>query len=491
MLAFLDLPDELLQAILSDLDHHNILACQTTCCKLKTLVDSSMQLQYIIDLAAAGLCEGPTARPFNISERLRRLRAYEAARAGPIALAELPFVPALVGNPLRVRVSVTTLITDVLEEDGHMRVYVQQMPSPVRGIEERHWSIRLAKRTYVAAVDASQDMLVVINPPRAVSILSLSTGERHSSATVTKIALPRDAYTVTHVEVFGEYLAAMCGRNADVWVTIWNWRTADNEIELRSPRMGPHFKSQSKFTFLSSTHIAIPSDRAEAILVYSFIRTEEARPPPTVFILPKSASETLVMLRRCSDVAGTRHAGYFHPAPAARMFSLAITPAPWRSERLELAVPAETLLAHVPAAKAVPWARWGPKGCVLLRGCQSGQNASLGLGASAMRLVMQDDKGVVRADGAPVYALTDHCRARVVRGTGGVLVEPFETPGSKIMGWPRSTRRYAVKQFSMPLGSEDRRHAIIVCEDLLIVLLLGEFQHENSVAFAKAWACTV
>ncbi|KAI0048652.1 hypothetical protein FA95DRAFT_1014467 [Auriscalpium vulgare] len=180
------------------------------------------------------------------------------------------------------------------------------MPSPMRAIEERHWNVRLPKWSFVVAVDASQDLLVVCSPPGTLRILSLSTGEGHLSATVSEISL-RNEYMVRHAEVFSEYCAVLYVWRRDACVRIWNWRTGDNEIEL----------PQSKFTFLSSTHIAILPDQSEAILVYSFIRTEKAPPPPTVFVLPTSVPRTFVSLRPCSDVG---HAVLFRPAQASLLY---------------------------------------------------------------------------------------------------------------------------------------------------------------------------
>ncbi|KAI0048655.1 hypothetical protein FA95DRAFT_1571720 [Auriscalpium vulgare] len=355
------LPDDVLHAILPDLDHRSILACQATCRRFKTLVDSSMDLQYVIEPAAAGMCEGPAVQYLALPERLQRLRAYEDARTGPIALQELPFVPALAGDLWRMRISVTTIVTVAMEAGVRERLYVQQMPSAVRGIEERHWEISLPPYHAMAAVDASQDLLVVNGYPSELRILSLSTGERHPLASGPDIFLDAG---IDNTQVFGEY----CAATSSGYLIIWNWRPVPPEPTFA-------YRPSSQWTLLNDTHIAIMSKEPEAILVYAF-RTgggkDRVLPPPTVFELPNCAPESPSRMTICSDVAGTQHEGLFHPTPSSRMLSITISVrlckdqlGGYKHQRLELAIPADTLLAHVPSAEAVPWARWGPAGSVL------------------------------------------------------------------------------------------------------------------------------
>ncbi|KAI0041248.1 hypothetical protein FA95DRAFT_713871 [Auriscalpium vulgare] len=153
------LPDDLLHAILLQVDAESVSFCQATCRRLKTLVENSMQFQYKMELGAAPMCEGLAARNLNVSEKLQRIRSYRAACTRDIKFEELPFAPALTGDTL-LHSSVTTLVSDSIESDGR-RVYVQQMPSVLRGIEERHWSIKLEAFHSFLAVDASQDLLIV------------------------------------------------------------------------------------------------------------------------------------------------------------------------------------------------------------------------------------------------------------------------------------------------------------------------------------------
>ncbi|KAI0048679.1 hypothetical protein FA95DRAFT_1016685 [Auriscalpium vulgare] len=382
----------MLHTILVQLDYRSILACQTTCIRVKALVERTLELQYIIKLGASAMCEGPDARPLNFSERMRRLQAYEDARAGDtLELQELPFVPALVGSERRLRTSVNTLVLDTVEEDG-LRVYVQQMPSAVRGIEESHWSLLISGDTRsVAAIDASQDVLVVRElrgnsdldrgeHKVVVLMLALSTGEWHPS-TISDPQTPMPwapGYgDCRSVEVFGDRCAAICICLATgaICIVVWNWKTWTRILEIVPSESVPTFTARSQLTFLNDDYIAVTSGHP-AILVYALNvnADHEAGRLPTAFLLPYIEFKPQVTLMPCSGVSGTDHAGLFHPAAATRMLSLHLTllvptglSRIQRAEELLLMVPADTLLAHVStgpvqATVEVRWSRWGPSG---------------------------------------------------------------------------------------------------------------------------------
>ncbi|KAI0041257.1 hypothetical protein FA95DRAFT_713981 [Auriscalpium vulgare] len=504
-LLFLDLPDDLLHGVLLELDYISILACQNTCGKLKALVDGSMRLQYSIELGASAMCEGPAARHLDVSERLQRLREYEAARERDIKFEELPFVPDLVGDVWNLRTSGTTLVLGD-EWDEETQVYVQQMPSTMRGIEERHWSVKLAHAYRLAAVDASQDLLVVTqngSDPTVIRMLTLSTGQPHplSSGHATLVA-PGDV--ASRVEVFGDYCAAMSHATGHIpSLIVWNWITGTIEVQIRSSESRSKFTSQSQITFLSDTYIAVLSCESEAILVYAFRAGmqgtsqsgEHQATTPAVFMLPTPHPWLPACLALSSSVSGTEHVGLFHPAPSARLLSLAIfvsLPGGQKFQRLSLAIPADSLLTRMSSqADVLPWAAWGPaKSC--LAHCVWEPETPAGVGVTAMRDVVVGND-FERPDGVPVFALADFCQARVARGRllrkGGTVVECFETTAEE--GLLKTTLPYLLREFSTPWGSEDihRLHKIILCEDQLFVS--AEQYTADERPFKKAWACTV
>ncbi|KAI0037993.1 hypothetical protein FA95DRAFT_1313163 [Auriscalpium vulgare] len=188
------------------------------------------------------MCEGRDAHRFNVAERLQRLQAYEATRAGDtIEVEELPFIPALVGNMRQLRTSGTTLVAEDIE-DARLRVYVQQMPSLARGIEERHWSLWFSGQTsYVVAVDASQDLLIMTFEDEAmIRILTLSTGKRHPYTVFEAgMPLPWDvgAQSSGTMEVFGDYCACWVSESSDedeieTRLVVGNWKLWNGFVKI-------------------------------------------------------------------------------------------------------------------------------------------------------------------------------------------------------------------------------------------------------------------
>ncbi|KAI0041250.1 hypothetical protein FA95DRAFT_713390 [Auriscalpium vulgare] len=484
------LSDDLLRAVLLLLDDiKSILACQATCRRFKTVVKNSLQIQYKIELGTSGMCEGPDARHLNAFEKLQRLRAYQAARAGDITFEELPFVPALFGDIWLMRSSVTTLVLMSPENDG-LRIDVQQMPSVMRGIEERHWSIKLADIFTVAGFDASQDLLMVQKVDRGgnhactLSILSLSTGERHPSAVFDST---REVHDSGHVEVFRDHCAVACSEQRRSCLAIWNWKTGSTKVNLFPPQSG----LVSGFTFLDGGHIAIMSRDSPAILVYSFDLAQSDY-LPTTFLLPPDIDVTPPTLIPCTAVAGAEHAGIFHPAPSARILSLFLTSSEVDGGHFLLNILADTLLAHLQDAPAtVPWADWGPAGSRLTRWPRLTQPPD----RSEMCVVTLAPDGRVGPDGSPVGVLADYRPSRVAqarqRGLVGLVEKATSVADEDLGGLTEAALPYAIRQFTMPWNGErvDRLHKVIACEDQMFVFEQSYAEDRHLVV--KAWAGTI
>ncbi|KAI0048649.1 hypothetical protein FA95DRAFT_1014813 [Auriscalpium vulgare] len=485
--VLLDLPDDLLHALLLLVDDtKSTLACLATCRRLKTLGENSLQLQYKIELGASGMCEGPDARHLDVSEKLQRLRKYRAAWARDITLEELPFAPAVVGR-FTLHTSVTTLVSERFEAGG-LRVYVQQMPSVLRGIEERHWTIKLpGPRSWgVFAVDASQDLLIAYATeyqrayPLTIHMLSLSTGEPHSSAFCAS-----KEFHCLHLEVFGDYCAAQGWEKERPCVIVWDWKTQSPEVKLFPPQPETDFC----FTFLDGVHIAIMASNPPVILVYSF-GVEKSEYLPTTFTLPPDTLIDRPRLTNCTSVAGSDHAGIFHPAPSTRMLSVAFTP-PSSTRRFLLNIPADTLLVHLQAVPAtVQWADWGPAGSRLAP--RPIFTRAAGDPSSTMCAIALAIYGSVGPDGEPVTVLADFRPSRVARARRrGVGLVEEETPatGDDLGGLIEARLPYVAKEFTTPTPwtGQDPHYDVIMCEDQLFVFEMSE-GHDS---FVKAWACTI
>ncbi|KAI0041251.1 hypothetical protein FA95DRAFT_1611156 [Auriscalpium vulgare] len=492
-LFFMNLPDELLHTILLELDYRSILSCQRTCRKIKNVVDNSINLQYKIELGASAMCEGPGARHLSAVSKLERLREYKDTRAGPIRLEELPFVPALVSGSAtwNIHTSVTTLVSSNDEDDG-LSVYVQQMPSAARGIEERHWSVTLGAAYRVAAVDASQDLLVVQesedgdDSSPALSMLALSTGGTHPDTVAYPGRLvPRlsEGDKCGRFEVFGDYCAAICvEREGQVSLIVWKWRTWSADVQI-SPSAGPAFTIFSRFMFIDSAHIAILVGHPPVISVYAF-DTEKTEYLPTNFVLPPNVSlRPKPVLIQCADVASTDHPGIFHPSPS-RILSL-IFSLPMQPHQFRLNVPVGTLLAHMQAAPTtVQWADWGPAGSRMVPYPFLRTN----LTRSAMQMI-----ALAPNSGEQVALLLDYHPLRVARarsrGAGGLVEKAFEVADGSISGLVTTTLPYLERKFTFPWVG-DTPYQALVCEDQLFVFE-ESVDVDDPRLFVRAWACAV
>ncbi|KAI0048648.1 hypothetical protein FA95DRAFT_1014347 [Auriscalpium vulgare] len=442
------------------------------------------------------MCEGPSVHHLAVFDKLQRLRAYNSSRTRAITFEELPFAPAPVGMELSPHYSsVTTFVSGTYDNNDALCVHVMQMPSAMRGLEERRWTIELGAPYELLGVDASQDLLVVQEPAdisvsltATVCMLTLSTGESHPLALDTRIRMQ-----FSHrVEVFGDYCAAESDSGAErehPWFTIWNWKTSA-EVEMSRFGLGSAMRD---FAFLDSSHVAI-LQLDYHIYVYELGTGHH----PTTFKLPPDSRPWNMWnmgLATSNSVSDTDHPGVFHPDPSARIVSI-FSP----SDDFLLAVPVGTFLGAA-WSTTVPWADWGPA-CrlipchlpgVLPCPCHSEGALSCVGQSSAMRVVVFQPITGEGPDSGHVAVLADFHPERVaqarLRGPDGLVeAKPDEGPSGRLTN---AALPYVRREFKMPWDGErvDRPYKVLLCEDQLFVfeLLPGE-DHDSLV---KAWACTI
>ncbi|KAI0655770.1 hypothetical protein C8Q70DRAFT_1017835 [Cubamyces menziesii] len=157
------LPEELQIEILLLLNIGDIVSCKTVCRQTCATIDHSIVLRYKFELRAAGMVD--TSRPpsLPISERLRKLRAYEESWfSAPMTFH--PLLRAAVNDPGHCQDWwVPTGGTIPYTLGGALQLF--RPLSASRGIQGKNWSFPppLVEVEDVAAicVDLAQDLLVL------------------------------------------------------------------------------------------------------------------------------------------------------------------------------------------------------------------------------------------------------------------------------------------------------------------------------------------
>ena len=131
-----NIPFDVLENILCNVDARTVLACNRTCKHLRHTVAASLTLQYIIALAARGLRDGPN-KSLGLSEKLEKLNQYELAWRRLSWKESLRFeLPSNAGS------------RHVYQADGYLmivhppdsRAQVIRLPSPLRGVSREDYS---------------------------------------------------------------------------------------------------------------------------------------------------------------------------------------------------------------------------------------------------------------------------------------------------------------------------------------------------------------
>ncbi|KAI0263041.1 WD40-repeat-containing domain protein [Gloeopeniophorella convolvens] len=547
--GILVLPDELITKILECTDYKTVVSARQEpslmiavathrhqlCHRLKEVIDASSALQYTIELAAAGIHDGApsTTGPAERLAKLRSLRtawrdsAWSAGDAFPQLRRLYPFPLTVSGNLIVFQTH--PIRTAETEAGTKSRLLMQRMPSPLRGIPERHWFVELdCPRMQSVRVDDSQDLLVVLSLPK-IFIRTISTAEVHpltqtpGGAINSWVDYQRFADFALHVHEDRVALVSNIA-NPNKYIFIWNWKTG---------LLVAHIQHEDKATscaFLDSTHFAFATpvshaaDAPDPIQLHVVVlpdpateRTTERPPayrryafslaPPALLPLPAPgvprATHSLFLCPNALPSALPATPGLFHPARAASMLVLEVEalphgPAPPAFPLHVVAVPHAALLAHaVPGEPVharepvrVPWAQWGPARTrvATLPHASAGRYPGLGracgmlaLGEPAVdaarrvvRLMDFHPQRVARATKEPSPPPPPPLpRVPLRRGTRGRAPAAFERVVAGRVGAeaPEDAEApYVLREIPLPDELQSANVIPVVCEDVVVLI---------------------
>ncbi|TFK42125.1 hypothetical protein BDQ12DRAFT_599035 [Crucibulum laeve] len=261
--GLLSLPIEVLLDTLAILDFISLLRCRKASRFFKHLVDNTSSLQYIIELAASGQVDGPIDKSINVFSRLQALKKQqEAWHTGQWRQESDP--DALNQGGL------WELYGGVLAQVAHdQSITFHQLPSHVRGIEKRHWTIEPNTFEFTVrdfGIDPSQDLLVLIEPPswsvvaadhlHRFHLRTMSTGERHplapQDAVFSHMQRDQDLMLSYSIQISGDYVGVLLHRFevSDNELMIWDWKKGQAKVNI----LGDEVRS---FQFLSDKHFIV------------------------------------------------------------------------------------------------------------------------------------------------------------------------------------------------------------------------------------------
>ncbi|KAI0353408.1 hypothetical protein OH77DRAFT_1427483 [Trametes cingulata] len=305
-MGLLDLPDELLAHIASNLQFHDLLTIQQVCARWRDIVKSNAALQYHIELRVAGMVDNPPSRLVP-GERLRVLRAKEEAwrtldltDKRSLMLGHRPSgIYDLTGGTLLLgerRVAEGFSGTDAVHTINLHSAFAESGPRAPPTL----WSnIDLGKQVIdVGLAIQEHDLIAVVtyqyvNEARLLAavdihLLKHSTGQPHPAAAKSVIHFDTIHYLPGHcsimLEISGDTLCFLLNNyfpfiNADpVTLVVYNWKTGRPVVGQKRLYSDPTMFNS--FILLSPDTVVLPIIPMNALEICKFGEELAAPPPP-------------------------------------------------------------------------------------------------------------------------------------------------------------------------------------------------------------------
>ncbi|QRW11010.1 F-box protein [Ceratobasidium sp. AG-Ba] len=287
----LRLPNEVWVAILDCLPVLGVLQCRQLCRKIKHIVDSTVRLQYRIELYATGNVDGGVSNPLSTASRLARLRdidrgwrtlEWKSQRSEPWT-GDCPNYELAGGVFARGRSTVADPQQLEADDGHHFTAAIDVIVFPPRdgsgsSVRWSHEQVGLLVHDFTIAPE--QDLVVLvghrhegaIDEPIPIHLRTLSNNVPHPMATLPVLFAypqPPDVFISDFtIQIYDSLLGILFWGAHAFHLMIWDWCLGELVVDYPAPA-GIHFDD---FSFLSGSSFLIPSSSAggAALRVYSF-----------------------------------------------------------------------------------------------------------------------------------------------------------------------------------------------------------------------------
>ncbi|KAG1718629.1 hypothetical protein EDB19DRAFT_1794606, partial [Suillus lakei] len=259
--TFIILPSELLVEILRYLDYRSILRCSSVCRELNRVIDSSVELQYHIELALDCMLDGPPST-VTVAERLEQLRTlrcawtlFEWKKEVRVPMPGFCQAYELVGGVF----AKTSSSRGIYNHSGSRNFISSWLPS---SSDPGHTLVRndIGISTRDFAIDPSQDLIALVKTDDdfanecgyiEVYIRTISSNVKHLEASSPVLrTLTSFAMTSAFIQIVDDVIGMMFWMEIESpRITIWNWKTGQILVDRDGDDLPSHI---SDFSFISN-----------------------------------------------------------------------------------------------------------------------------------------------------------------------------------------------------------------------------------------------
>ncbi|OAX35169.1 hypothetical protein K503DRAFT_793915 [Rhizopogon vinicolor AM-OR11-026] len=387
------LPSELLIENLRHLDHRSILRCCSVCRELKRVIDSSVELQYRIELALDCMLDGPPSI-LTVAERLEQLRdlrrawtLFEWKKEIRVPMSGFCQAYELVGGVF----AKTSSSAGVFIHYGSRHFVSTWLPS---SSDPGHTLVRgdLGIATRDFAIDPTQDLIALVKTDEDLShdsgyievyIRTISSNVQHPAAASpmlrTSTSFPMNS---AFIQIVDDVVGMMFWTELEGGrIAIWSWKTGKILVDLDVDHLPPNI---SDFSFISRrAYMVTRGMGGGAIQVFTFGEDENDVVHVANLLLPPLKLRTHIVhsnIHTGPFVADCPPGTPFWTNQEERMYVLSVQyiqvdpDAPGARPRFCLFFKSSTPLRYVrkhreqrpEGAFEVPWDEWGPQGTRML-----------------------------------------------------------------------------------------------------------------------------
>lgn len=260
--TFILLPSELLVEIFRHLlDCRSILRCSAVCHELNKVIESSVELQYRIELALDRMVDGPHST-VTVAERLEQLRnlrrawtLFEWEKEVRVPMPGFCQAYELVGGVF----AKTSSSGGIYNHSGSRNFISSWLPS---SSDPGHTLVRsdIGISTRDFAIDPSQDLIALVKSDDdfigdsgyiEVYIRTISSNIKHPEA-ASPVLRTLTPFTMTSafIQIVDDVIGMMFWMEIESpRITIWNWKTAQMLVDRDGDDLPSHI---SDFSFISS-----------------------------------------------------------------------------------------------------------------------------------------------------------------------------------------------------------------------------------------------